>query len=83
MYPEKYLPQVLVLAILDKYLTNKSYTIDIEIIYIPESSPRALFPPLSKRHKISAPQVDFSPLARFLPLAFLGIDMKRNLPFNH
>ena len=34
MYPEKYLPQVLVLAILDKYLTNKSYTIDIEIIYI-------------------------------------------------
>ena len=63
--------------------TQKYYTYVYKIIYIPQSSPRALFPPLSKRHKISAPRVDFSPLARFLPLAFLGIDMKRNLPFNH
>ena len=40
---------------------------------MPESSPHSLVPPLSKRHKISAPQADFSPLARFLPLAFLGM----------
>ena len=60
------------------------YIIERDIyIHMPESSPHSLVPPLSKRHKISAPQADFSPLARFLPLAFLGMDMNRNLPFKH